>query len=265
VPTTTAALTTTTAPATTVPALPAIVSVRLADGRLQLVGKVGSTHQRDLLSYVVGHSVAEGNMVVQIAVDPAVKIDDALLGRLGAVAIAMPVNLASGSAHIEGAKVHVTGRFADDAHRATFEQVVHRAGATSELVLRPSGAAADAARMQSDMKSLVDATPIAYKKGATDIAPESQAIIEHLAGIAKRFGGLHIEVQGFTDSQGNPARNLLLSQRRAQAVLDALVALGVPESDLTAKGFGDTQLIVDQNGKEIPAKSRRVVFGVSVR
>ena len=72
-------------------------------------------------------------------------------------------------------------------------------------------------------------------------------------------------MQGFTDSQGNPARNLLLSQRRAQAALDALVALGVPEADLTAKGFGETQLIFDQNGKEIPAKSRRVVFGVSVR
>jgi len=115
------------------------------------------------------------------------------------------------------------------------------------------------------MNTLVATTPIVYKKGATDIAPASRVVIEQLAGLAKQFGGLHIEVQGHTDSEGNAARNLVLSQRRAQAALDAMVALGVPGADLSAKGFGETQLITDQNGKEIPAKSRRVVFGVSTR
>jgi OOP family OmpA-OmpF porin len=97
------------------------------------------------------------------------------------------------------------------------------------------------------------------------IAPESQVVIERLAGIAKRFGGMAIEAQGHTDSEGDAGRNLLLSQRRAQAAVDAMVALGVPAGDLTAKGFGETQLIRDQTGKEIPAKSRRVVFGVKLR
>jgi OOP family OmpA-OmpF porin len=86
-----------------------------------------------------------------------------------------------------------------------------------------------------------------------------------VAGIAKRYGGLAIEVQGHTDSEGDPGRNLTLSEKRARAVLDALVAQGVPGADLTAKGFGETQLIVDQTGREIPDKSRRVVFGVTVR
>jgi outer membrane protein OmpA-like peptidoglycan-associated protein len=259
-PTTTAASTTTTAPS----AAP-VVSVRLAFGRLVLAGKVGSTNQRDLIAYVVGHAVADGNLTVQLTVDPTVTIDDAVLGRLGTVALAMPVNLASGTAGIVGSKVTVLGVFTDDTHRAAFEQIVRGAGAESQLVLRPNGSAADAAKLQHDMNTLVDATPIVYKKGATDIAPESRAVIEQLAGLAKQFGGLHIEVQGHTDSQGNAARNLVLSQRRAQVALDAMVALGVPAADLSARGFGETHLLTDQNGKEIPAKSRRVVFGVSAR
>ncbi|MEI8240863.1 MAG: OmpA family protein [Actinomycetota bacterium] len=250
---------------TVVPVARLVVRVQLVDGRLLVAGKVASRHQRDLIAYIVGHAVAEGNLVLALTYDPSVKVTDDQLGRLGAVAVAMPVDLVSGSVGIEGTRLHVVGRFADDAHRGAFERVVTAAGADSELVLRATASAVDAAKVQADMNALVTTTPIVYTKGAVDIAPESKAVIERLAGIAKRFAGLAIEAQGHTDSEGVAARNLLLSQRRAQAAIDAMVALGVPVADLSAKGFGETQLIVDQTGKEIPAKSRRVVFGVSLR
>jgi len=73
-----------------------------------------------------------------------------------------------------------------------------------------------------------------------------------------------VEVQGHTDSEGDAGRNLTLSEQRAKAVADAMIALGVPSANITSKGFGETDLITDDNGVEIPEKSRRVVFGVSV-
>ena len=71
-------------------------------------------------------------------------------------------------------------------------------------------------------------------------------------------------MQGHTDSEGDAGRNLTLSEDRAGAVLDALVALGVPVADLTAAGYGEADLILGADGEEDPAASRRVVFAVVV-
>jgi OmpA-OmpF porin, OOP family len=60
-------------------------------------------------------------------------------------------------------------------------------------------------------------------------------------------------------------RNQTLSLSRAQRVRTFLVTLGVPAADLTAKGFGSSQPVTDNNGAELPDKSRRVVFGVTSR
>ncbi|HUC32568.1 MAG TPA: OmpA family protein, partial [Ilumatobacteraceae bacterium] len=101
-------------------------------------------------------------------------------------------------------------------------------------------------------------------KGSTDIDPASQATLERLAGMAERFGGLTIEVQGHTDSEGDAERNRVLSQERAEAVMQALIDLGVPPADLTAVGYGEEQPILDPDGDEVAELSRRVVFGVAL-
>jgi OOP family OmpA-OmpF porin len=49
-----------------------------------------------------------------------------------------------------------------------------------------------------------------------------------------------IEIAGNTDNVGNPAANMSLSQRRAEAVRDGLVQAGVNPSMLTARGYGST-------------------------
>ena len=61
-------------------------------------------------------------------------------------------------------------------------------------------------------------TPILFGKGEIVISPQSTATVERIAGIVKRFGGTSIEVQGHTDSEGDPGRNLTLSEQRAKAV-----------------------------------------------
>jgi OOP family OmpA-OmpF porin len=249
----------------TVPAIAPVFTAQLRDGRMSLTGRVATAQQRDVLAYVINHGLAVGNLDVQLAVDPSAPVTDDQIGRVGIVGLAMPVNLTAGRVGLEGDVIHVVGTFADDAHRATFEQAVAAARAQAELTLRPSATAPQAGTVEADLNALVAASPILFDKGTTDIAPASQATVQRVAGIAKRYGGLAIEVQGHTDSEGDPGRNLTLSEKRARAVLDALVAQGVPAADLTAKGFGETQLVVDQTGREIPDKSRRVVFGVTVR
>ena len=114
------------------------------------------------------------------------------------------------------------------------------------------------------LNALVAAEPILFDKGSTTISDASQSTLVKVAGLAERYAGVAIEVQGHTDSEGDAGRNLTLSEDRAGAVLDALVALGVPVADLTAAGYGEADLILGADGEEDPAASRRVVFAVVV-
>jgi OOP family OmpA-OmpF porin len=66
-----------------------------------------------------------------------------------------------------------------------------------------------------------------------------------------------IEVQGHTSSEGSNAYNMKLSQRRAQSVVDYLKRKGVTNK-LTAKGYGESMPIADNNTEAGRAENRRV-------
>jgi OOP family OmpA-OmpF porin len=83
---------------------------------------------------------------------------------------------------------------------------------------------------------------INFPSGSAEIPADSMRIIRTSAEAIKRApAGSTIEIGGHTDNTGDPARNLALSQARADAVKGALVAAGVPASVLVTKGYGDTR------------------------
>ena len=69
-----------------------------------------------------------------------------------------------------------------------------------------------------------------------------------------------MEIGGHTDSQGRETMNLNLSQQRADAVLNGLLARGVLTSNLTAKGYGETVPIADNGTEEGREENRRIEF-----
>jgi len=70
------------------------------------------------------------------------------------------------------------------------------------------------------------------------------------------------ELKGYTDSTGPDAYNMKLSQRRADAVRDAMIKKGVPADQITAKGYGKADPVASNATKEGRAQNRRVeLFG----
>lgn len=264
-PTTTVAPTTTEAATTTTVAPAAVVTASLANGVLTLTGRVATEAQHQALVARAGTVVAAANVVDQLTVDPAVVLDDATATNLGNLLAAMPPNLVSGEAGWNGTSLYAKGVFADDVARAAFESAAGQVGITAELQPRPPATADQAAALEAELNALVAAEPILFDKGKATISAASQATVQKVAGIAKRYAGVKIDVQGHTDSEGDAGRNKTLSEQRSAAVRDALIALGVPAADLTSTGFGEEGLILGADGKEDPAKSRRVVFGVSLQ
>ncbi|HEX6273354.1 MAG TPA: OmpA family protein [Polyangiaceae bacterium] len=98
-----------------------------------------------------------------------------------------------------------------------------------------------------------------FQHDSAEILPDSMGILEEIADVLKTKPDIKsVEVQGHTDNQGTAAYNLRLSQNRAQAVVDALIKLGVDPGRLEAKGYGDTKPLVPNTTEPNKARNRRV-------
>jgi outer membrane protein OmpA-like peptidoglycan-associated protein len=98
-----------------------------------------------------------------------------------------------------------------------------------------------------------------FQHDSTDILPDSMGLLEELAELFKSKPDIRLaEVQGHTDNTGSAVYNQRLSQGRAQAVVDALVRLGVSSDRLVAKGYGADKPLVPNSTDANRAKNRRV-------
>lgn len=104
---------------------------------------------------------------------------------------------------------------------------------------------------------------IHFDTGKDTIKPESKRILDEIAAVLKSHAELkRIRVEGHTDSVGSRPYNLDLSQRRANSVVRALAARGVPTGRLQAVGFGFDRPVASNATALGRAKNRRVEFTI---
>ena len=105
---------------------------------------------------------------------------------------------------------------------------------------------------------------INFASNSAVLAPESMVVLEEFANYLKANPKMKIAIHGHTDNQGDPGRNMDLSNERAFAVFEALTTkFGVPKSQITgAYGHGETKPIGDNSTEEGRAKNRRTEFEI---
>ena len=113
-------------------------------------------------------------------------------------------------------------------------------------------------RLSSDGKIITYA--ITFEVGKADLKPESMVEINRIAKLMQENPNLEFEVQGHCDSSGSDKVNDPLSQKRAEAIVAALVEEGIAESRLTPVGKGSHEPIASNSTDEGRAKNRRVEF-----
>lgn len=101
---------------------------------------------------------------------------------------------------------------------------------------------------------------VQFQRRQVVVAPASHALLRAVAKILRRYPKVSLEVQGHTDSGGDPARNLALSQQRADSVRAFLIKEGIAAERLAARGYGATQPRFPNTTPEGRARNRRVEF-----
>jgi outer membrane protein OmpA-like peptidoglycan-associated protein len=95
------------------------------------------------------------------------------------------------------------------------------------------------------------------------LKPEAREKLAKISGILLAYPDLKVQVEGYTDNIGSDEYNQNLSEKRADSVRDYLVSQNVPETNVTAEGYGKSNPIADNSTSSGRAQNRRVELVVS--
>lgn len=105
--------------------------------------------------------------------------------------------------------------------------------------------------------TVVQLVNIQFEFNSAALTQDSQEGVDMLAEFLESHPEISVELAGHTDNVGSDAYNLKLSQERAEVVRQALIAKGIAEPRLTAKGYGSTKPIYSNDTDEHRALNRR--------
>ncbi|MFD2513916.1 OmpA family protein [Pontibacter locisalis] len=104
---------------------------------------------------------------------------------------------------------------------------------------------------------------IFYDFDKADIRPDAALELDKLVQVLQDNPGISIELSSHTDVRGSDAYNLDLSQRRAESAVEYIISKGIDRSRITAKGYGENQLVVkNATTEEEHQRNRRTEFKV---
>jgi len=110
---------------------------------------------------------------------------------------------------------------------------------------------------------IVNMSDVLFDTGQYTLRPGAKEKLAKVSGILLAHPGLVLAVEGHTDSVGGDDYNQTLSEHRAGAVREYLVAQGIPPDSVTAQGFGKTMPVADNGTAEGRQQNRRVEIVVS--
>lgn len=106
------------------------------------------------------------------------------------------------------------------------------------------------------------AETVRFDYDSAKIRGESKVVLDEIANFLKAQGIEFVEITGHADRRGDEGYNVKLSELRARAVRDALVARGLPAAKLRVRGYGIYCPLDDGDGEEAFARNRRVQFAI---
>jgi OmpA-OmpF porin, OOP family len=98
---------------------------------------------------------------------------------------------------------------------------------------------------------------VEFDFGKATLRPSSYPTLDELVEYLQRKEDERVEIGGHTDNIGTAAKNLKLSQERAQSIVNYLISKGIGAERLVAKGYGATDPVAENNSEEGRQRNRR--------
>jgi OOP family OmpA-OmpF porin len=114
----------------------------------------------------------------------------------------------------------------------------------------------------ADVQAIQARDKIIFAPGSTELDSTALSVVRRIADVLRDCEGVAMEIGGHTDSQGRAEMNAALSQARADAVFNALLAERVLVGSLAAVGYGEERPVADNGTEDGREANRRIDFSL---
>lgn len=104
------------------------------------------------------------------------------------------------------------------------------------------------------------ANAIYFSSGSARLSGDSAPLLDSMIEIINRCPGIHVAVEGHTDSIGSDELNQNLSEARAGSVMAYLARAGIPADRLTSIGYGESRPVASNDNSHDRSRNRRIQF-----
>jgi chemotaxis protein MotB len=173
-------------------------------------------------------------------------------------------NLQGQYTNLQGQYTNLQGQY-QQLQQSSATQAAQNAAEIATLKQELAADRAHISRLQDAIKYTVN-SDLLFRSGSWEMSPQGQEVIAKLAPKLAPFQQTKIVVNGYTDNapvgpalqrQGIPS-NEVLSQKRAEAVMQYLISQGVRPDMISARGFGEADPIASNATAQGRAQNRRV-------
>ena len=242
------------------------LAVRDNEGKVELTGRLASERTQSAVeSYAFAHFGREATSV-------ATRLDETLPQgwSLRAFAALDALSyLATGSVRMRAESLIISGQTGQEDAQAEIARILsdklgsgaqYQIDVTYVERLDPALNIPSPEDCVKELNTVLAVQKLSFEPGSATLDGPSLEIVGQLADILKKCQDVPIEIAAHSDSQGRESMNLRLSQERADAVLNAILARRVLTTNLKAKGYGEAVPIADNDTEEGREANRRIEF-----
>jgi len=147
------------------------------------------------------------------------------------------------------------GRYMDNQEQAMRQAIANSEAATMR---REKEIAQGAHKENVQVLTVSFKSDYLFATNSATILPGAQPELQRVSDVLRQYPETTIQVSGHTDNQGSEVYNQQLSERRAQAVRDAIVGMGVDPARITVIGYGESRPIASNDTAAGRTQNRRV-------
>jgi outer membrane protein OmpA-like peptidoglycan-associated protein len=246
------------------------------NGDITITGDVSTEDKRDFIALTLDQAIVEEGSVIRsydlsgVTVLEGLPDESAWLGSVLALLKTAPGGLPVGLLRVDGANEYIVVS-GDVLEKATRDELNAKVVETAEALgfdanpavrLLDEGPTEEEVQdLQDDLNEVILDQVVEFEVDSFALTDRGRVVLDEvLATLEGAPDDIRVLISGHTDDRGSTAENQLLSEQRAKAVLDYLVAAGQDEGRFDTVGYGETKPIASNDTEEGRARNRRIEF-----